>query len=424
MSKARKTFPPVGMRMIKSAVGVFLSLVIYLLRGRQGTPFYTALSALWCMQPYTSDAKKSALQRTLGTIIGALYGLILIMIEYYLFPNPYEIVRYLLISLFIIPVIYTTVVFNKKNASYFSCVVFLSITIMHITDINPYLFVWNRFLDTMIGIGLALLINSVRIPRKRRADILFVSELDDVLLTMQETMTPYSKVELNKMIDNGAKFTIATMRPPAALLPALQGIRIKLPVVAMDGAVLYDINENRFLKKYAMTYEEMNTFVDFFREKGFQCFVNVIIEDSVAIYYQEFKNTIEQKIYEKLRSSPYRNYINGRPTNQGDTVYLMLVDTEQRIEHLYKALKESGYTESHKILKYASNDYPGYMYIKVYNKEANKKNMIQHIQQMTNLKEIVTLGEVEGVGSDIIRGKDCNEIIRNFKKVYEPYFWE
>lgn len=423
MSRRRKSLPPIGMRMIKSAVGVFLALVIYLLRGRQGAPFYTAISVLWCMQPYISDARKNAFQRTIGTIIGVVYGLIVIMIEHYLFPTRYEIVRYLLISIFIIPVIYTTVICNKKNASYFSCVVFLSITIVHITDTNPYLFVFNRFLDTMIGIGLALMINSARIPRKRRTDCLFVLELDDALLTIQETMTPYSKIELNKMIDNGAKFTITTMRPPAALLPALQGIRINLPVVAMNGAVLYDVNENRFLKKYAMTYEEMNTFIDFFHERDFHCFVNVIIEDSVAIYYQEFKNPVEQKMYEQLRSSPYRNYIKGKPTKQGDTVYLMLIDTEERIEHLYKELEEAGYTKSHKILKYASNDYPGYMYIKIYNKEADKKNMIQHIKQMIGMKEIVTLGKVEGTGSDKIGGKDCNEIVRSFKKVYEPYFW-
>lgn len=424
MSKKRKSLPPVGMRMIKSAVGVFLSLVIYLLRGRQGAPFYTALSVIWCIQPYTSDARKNAIQRTVGTIIGAVYGLIVIMIEYYAFPTRYEIVRYLLISIFVIPVIYTTVLYNKKNASYFSCVVFLSITIVHITDANPYLFVFNRFLDTMIGIGLALIINSVRIPRKKREDCLFVSGLDDVLITRGEGITPYVKVELNKLIDSGVKFTIATMRPPASLIPVLQGIRVNLPVVAMDGAVIYDINENRFLEKYAMTYEEMNAFVSFFSERGFHCFINVIIEDSVAIYYGEFQNQVEKKIYEALRSSPYRNYIKGHPTKQGDTVYLMLIDTEERIEHLYNELQELGYTKSHKILKYDSHDYPGYMYIKVYNKQANKKNMIQHIKEMTGMKEIVTLGDVEGMGNDIIHGKDCDEIIKKFKRVYEPYFWE
>ena len=53
----------------------------------------------------------------------------------------------------------------------------------------------------MIGIILALIINTARIPRKKRDNILFVSELDKVLLNMNDTLTPYSKIELNKMLD-------------------------------------------------------------------------------------------------------------------------------------------------------------------------------------------------------------------------------
>ena len=422
MTRRKRSLPPIGMRMIKSAVGVFLALVIYLLRGRQGAPFYTAISVLWCMQPSISDARKNAIQRTIGTIIGALYGLLVIIIEYYLFPAPHEIIRYLLISIFIIPVIYTTVICNKKNASYFSCVVFLSISIVHIADTNPYLFVMNRLIDTIIGIGLAFIINSARIPRKKRNNCLFVLELDEGLLSMDETLTTYNKVELNQMIESGAKLTMTTMRSPAALLPILQGIKMKLPVVAMDGAVLYDPNENRFLKKYAMGYEEMKTFVHFFRERAFHCFINVIIEDSVVIYYQEFKNAIEAQIYKQLRSSPYRNYIKGEPTKQGDTVYLMLIDTEQRIEYLYEELNKAGFTNSYKILKYASKDYPGYMYIKVYHKEANTKNMLRHIQQTTGIKESILLEN--STTSESIGNRQYKEMIKRIKRVYEPYFWE
>ena len=54
-------------------------------------------------------------------------------------------------------ILYTTVLLKKKNASYFSTVVFLSIVVNHIGDQNPLLFVFNRVLDTMIGIVLASL---------------------------------------------------------------------------------------------------------------------------------------------------------------------------------------------------------------------------------------------------------------------------
>lgn len=62
-----------------------------------------------------------------------------------------------MISVMIVVVLYTTVVMKKKQASYFSCVLFLSIVVNYITDVNPYLFVWDRFLDTLIGILIGVL---------------------------------------------------------------------------------------------------------------------------------------------------------------------------------------------------------------------------------------------------------------------------
>ena len=58
------------------------------------------------------------------------------------------------VSGMIVVVLYTTVVMQKKQASYFSCVVFLSIVVNHIGDLNPYLFVWNRFLDYSVSVKL------------------------------------------------------------------------------------------------------------------------------------------------------------------------------------------------------------------------------------------------------------------------------
>lgn len=416
--------PPIGMRIIKSSIGVLLGFIIYLLRGKQGAPFYTALSVLWCMQPYPSNAKANARQRTIGTMIGAFYGLIMILLEYYFLPFDNEFIRYLIISVLIIPVIYTTVVINKKNASYFSCVVFLSIVVNHLNDKNPYFFVFNRVLDTMIGIVLALIINTARIPRKKRDNLLFVSELDKALLNMHNTLTPYSKIELNKMLDDGLKFTIATMRTPAALLEALKDIRIKLPVIAMDGAILFDVKDNRYLKVYEMTYSETKEFLELFKENNLHCFVNVVVEDSVIIYYDDFKNEVEKRIYDTLRSSPYRNYIKEELPERYGAVYLMLIDENKKIENLYSQMKELGYTERFKILKYSSDDFPGYSYIKVYNKKAIKENMIQYIKELTKADDIIILESTEEGKNLRVNKNESNEIVRNLKKIYEPYFWK
>ena len=74
--------------------------------------------------------------------------------------------HYLVLSLFIIPVIYTATL-RYKNAAYFSCVVFLSIVVNHIGDVNPYFFVFHRTLDTLIGIALGIIVNFINIPGHR-----------------------------------------------------------------------------------------------------------------------------------------------------------------------------------------------------------------------------------------------------------------
>ena len=79
----------------------------------------------------------------------------------------------MIVSLFIVVVLYSTVLIRQKQASYFSCVVFLSIVVNHIQDANPYVFVWNRFLDTIIGIIVGVVVNCFTIPGKKNKDILF-----------------------------------------------------------------------------------------------------------------------------------------------------------------------------------------------------------------------------------------------------------
>ncbi len=69
--------------------------------------------------------------------------------------------------------LYTAVVLKLQSAAYFSCVVYLSITMVHIGDENPCLFVVNRVVDTLLGVGIGMLVNSFQLPRHRQKDTLF-----------------------------------------------------------------------------------------------------------------------------------------------------------------------------------------------------------------------------------------------------------
>ena len=77
--------PHIGQRIIKSSVGVFLCYIIYFLRGQNGILFYSMIAVLWCIQPYTHKTYTMAAQRIIGTIIGAVSGLVVMLLEIYIF---------------------------------------------------------------------------------------------------------------------------------------------------------------------------------------------------------------------------------------------------------------------------------------------------------------------------------------------------
>lgn len=162
--------PKIGLRIIKSAVAVFLCLLIGVVRGGAGMPFYSAIAAVLCMQPDVKNSLKVAINRIIGTLIGGLCGMLMLMLLRWGLPELPVLVECLLISCALIPLMYITVLIKKPAATYITCVVFLSVTVSHGVDLVPYAFALNRMLDTLIGILVSLGINVLPFWRNDKND--------------------------------------------------------------------------------------------------------------------------------------------------------------------------------------------------------------------------------------------------------------
>ena len=412
--------PHIGMRIIKSALGVLICFAIYFMRGKQGAPFYSALAVLWCIQNQTKNTVQNALQRTVGTGIGAAYGLIYILIKQRVPQLGDSFLHYCIISIALIPIIYTTVVIKQKKASYFSCVVFLSIVVNHLMDENPYIFVANRSLDTLIGIFVGLVLNSVCIHGEYDRDTLFIADVDRAMDGLSTGITPFSQIMIKNMLEKGMLLTFMTLRTPAGFLEGMPDIKPKLPIIAMDGAILYDIKENRYPKVYVISAEHACNIESFIRSRGVNIFTTIILEDVLIIYYDELKNTAEIDIYEKMHKSPYRNYLNKERPKDHPVVYMMCVDETRKIEQLVEDIKRSDIYEELKILSYPSDDYKGYSYIKIYSKNASVQNMTDYLRNMTGAEETLTFGDNDRNKTDYCFA-ECDQIVR---KLHHQFYFK
>ncbi|MDO4541910.1 MAG: HAD hydrolase family protein [Bacillota bacterium] len=415
--------PKIGMRIFKTTVAVFICLIISLFRGDNAIPFYSAIATVLCMQPYVGNSVKVALNRVYGTIIGAIYGCLVLLAEIYLLPQEPIEAHYLLVAVAIVPVIYTTLVFKQKAASYIACVAFLSVTITTTVDISPFLFAFERVMDTIIGIVVALVINIAAIPRRKNRDILFISALDETLVTPNNTLTDYGKVLLNQMIQDGMNFTVSTARTPASLMEPMAAVDLKLPVIAANGALLFDLKEKRYVKKWEMPYETTKAVTDFLNKRQVNAFITSVIDDVLLIYYGDFNNAAEELLYEELRSSPYRNYVKAKLPPGRKAIYIMVLISDAEVKYLAKALKNQDFAS--KIYVYTQPaEYEGFSYLKVYDKGVSRRKMMEYLQKELKLKKIVTFGSIEGVYDIVVHDNDTNTVVKNLKQLYEPYIWK
>ncbi|MDD7306128.1 MAG: aromatic acid exporter family protein [Peptoniphilaceae bacterium] len=147
-----------GLRIIKTSIAVFLSLLICHIRSDQSIPFYGAIAAIICMRTGLLESIDIGLNRILGTIIGGFTGLIYLLSFKKMDFIP--IINYLLVSLVIFLLIWLMANLDKPNAISIMCVVFVSITINHGEAPDyPVDFALNRMIDTLVGVIIAIFVN-------------------------------------------------------------------------------------------------------------------------------------------------------------------------------------------------------------------------------------------------------------------------
>lgn len=163
----KNKFPKVGLRTIKSAISVFLCLVLF-----PDMPFFACLTAVICLQDTVSNSIKMGINRGLGTILGGTLGLVFLVFCRRIsstFPTDFltSLIIYTIVSVGIIVVIYCCNLLNKVGAINVACIAFLGVTTAHAYE-DPLNYALNRTIQTLFGILVSILVNKYITPPKEK----------------------------------------------------------------------------------------------------------------------------------------------------------------------------------------------------------------------------------------------------------------
>ncbi|HHU04711.1 MAG: aromatic acid exporter family protein [Saccharofermentanales bacterium] len=150
-----------GLRIIKTTLAVFICLMLYLLMPETSNVLTASIATIIATKSSIKDSYLAAFIRLQSTFVGAIFGLIILQLKE-VSNLEYNTLPYnLLLSFFVLLVIWISVSFLRSEGAILGSIVLLAIAIGPILDMSPFQAAVSRFLDTLIGVIVALLVNRI-----------------------------------------------------------------------------------------------------------------------------------------------------------------------------------------------------------------------------------------------------------------------
>ena len=416
--------PPLpGQRIIKTTVAVFLCLLIYYLRGYhgEGTPTESCITAIICMQPYVSDTRQYALNRLAGTVIGAVCGLLFLGILYR-FPSLAKspVLLYGVMALGMMLALYTTVLLHKQDASSLAAIVFIWIVIAFPDIEDPHLRAATRVLDLTIGMVVAVLVNIFRLPHVKNRDYLFFVRARDLVPDRFSHLSSAALFRLNYLFHDGARICLISEHAPAFFTFHMSAAKLNVPLIVMDGAAIYDLEENHY--RYVENVQEAAS--DWLKDKldamGISHFIYTVHKNKTCIFHRGAVTEEEKKVFDRMKQSPYREYLEGEIYESKEIVYFKIIDKDEQVFELQQHLSEFFLVKGLRSAIRPQNGVPGVSALYVYSADASvekaKEKLIDILGKETRGLKPRDVFSLTGYRTE----HDAIQVLHTLGNLYEP----
>jgi len=226
---------------------------------------------------------------------------------------------------------------------------------------------------------------------------LYITDLDGTLLTDKGTLSLVSFNILQDLLERGISITTASARSVASIQHIFKGLKLDLPVIEFNGAIISDLLSGQHLFINSIDPSQVEDICCVIEKHGCSPFVSTYTGVEDRLYYSSIANE-GVKWYlndRRIHNDKRLRFVDKISSSFNDQVICLnvigklevLTDLECELRERYKGLLEIHCLED----QYS----PGFFWLTAHDKEATKDNAIKELQQITGLSlcEVVVFGD-------------------------------
>ncbi len=415
--------PHIGQRITKTAIAVFLCLLIYDLRGYRGQsmPAEAMITAIICMQPYIRDSRTYAFNRLTGTLVGAGWGLVFLLIMMTL-PNvsSRQPLVYAGMAIGVLACLYSAVLIRKPDTAGLSAIVFLCVVVSFPDIEAPFRNAMLRIVDVLIGTFVAIGVNIFHLPRIKQSNKVFFVRTKDLAPDRFSQIPAVALFRLNYLYDDGAKICLMSEHAPAFFLMQMNATKLNVPMIVMDGAAIYDAEQNRYLQTETLDPEDTIRLMERLKELDISSFVYTVHNNKTSIFHLGQIRDTERTVFQRMKRSPYRDYLDGEVFELSEVVYIKVIDSAEKIidaeYHLRKTMPKS---KLRAVIRPQAGA-PGISGLYIYAHTATMEQAEKRVMQMLREEEEDLESVDVRLRTPYQSERDAMHVLYQIEKEYEP----
>ncbi len=226
-------------------------------------------------------------------------------------------------------------------------------------------------------------------------ELLYVSDLDGTLLDMHGDFPRAWVNRLNRMIDRGLKFTIATARNYDSVHPILHEVNLQLPVILFNGAYLthFKTGENLEQSNYIqrdVVHETLELVAPLEQDPFVYTF-----DEQHRLYYRNATNEGSQAYLKSLEGDGRLHYVDEYQFKDDERIAgLLLIDTPAVLAPVNRQLRER-FPDNLNLYFAKDIAHPKFHWLQMFHHHADKGKMLRTLSQHldTPLSRIVVFGD-------------------------------
>lgn len=222
---------------------------------------------------------------------------------------------------------------------------------------------------------------------------LYVSDLDGTLLDSQKNITEYTGKTLNTFIEKGGLFSIATARMPYGCEEKLSEIAFSVPVILMNGALLYNLRTKTAQQVQGLPpeiIEKIETVLENHKAPAFlytieNSVISMFYKEEAALKAEQYFSTAAKKACAEISrvKSFFRAAANKIP------FYFAMSGPEKELAPLQKAVSGvRGISAA-----YYLNVYNGLYCLEIASETATKASAVKRLMEFVGADELVCFGD-------------------------------